>query len=303
MTLDRDDDIRLAEEDAAQADLHVDASSETLTDEEAADVAEIRAEIEETRLEMGDTLTELGDRLEPSNLVNQAKENVREATIGRVEETAKGMTDMVMETIKRNPIPAAIAGTGLALLWKNRAQGTNGHAGNRQHVAYIGPGYAQGGYGQEYYGDVQYTGQSQGGVGQKVGDVASTVGDTARGAVGTVGETVGQVGQNVGQTAGQIGQNVGQTAGQIGQTVGQTVEQVSWRLESFMRANPLAMGAIALGTGAVIGSLVPETQKEQELLGDASHKVGSAVRDTVDQATTQAEEQLDKVEEKVSSPA
>ncbi len=304
MTLDRDDDIRLAEEDAAQADLHVDASSETLSDEEAADVAEIRAEIEETRLEMGDTLNELGGRLEPSNLVNQAKENVREATIGRVEETAKGMTDMVMETIKRNPIPAAIAGTGLALLWKNRAQGgSNGHAGNRQHVAYIGPGYAQGGYGQEYYGDVQYTGQSQGGVGQKVGDVASTVGDTARGAVGTVGDTVGQVGQNVGQTAGQIGQNVGQTAGQIGQTVGQTVEQVSWRLESFMRANPLAMGAIALGTGAVVGSLVPETQKEQELLGDASQKVGTAVRDTVDQATTKAEEQLDKVDDKVSSPA
>ena len=102
-----------------------------MTDDEQAEVAEIRAEIEETRLEMGGTLNELGGRLEPAHLVEQAKENVREATIGRVEETAKGVSDMVMETIKRNPIPAALAGAGLALLWVNRSQGSQ--AGNTSY--------------------------------------------------------------------------------------------------------------------------------------------------------------------------
>ena len=125
MTTERTGDIRTGE------DID-DASAGSLTDDEQAQAAEIRAEIEEAREEMGGTLNELGDRLEPSHLVQQAKENVRDATIGRVEETARGTTDMVMETIKRNPIPAALAGAGLALLWMNRS---NGHDYGRSEVA------------------------------------------------------------------------------------------------------------------------------------------------------------------------
>ena len=79
MTTDRTDDVRT---DAAEA--------EGMTEHEAAEVAEIRADIEDTRQEMGGTLNELGDRLEPGHLVQQVKENVREATIGRVEETTRG---------------------------------------------------------------------------------------------------------------------------------------------------------------------------------------------------------------------
>ncbi len=132
-------------------------------DDETA-IGEIRADIEETRQEMGDTLSELGDRLEPSRLVDQAKENVREATIGRVEETAKGVSEMVMETIKRNPIPAAIAGTGLALLWVNRnsGKGSNGYSEAYRSNGYR-PEQKSGGL------DVSRVGDVAAGVGQNVG--------------------------------------------------------------------------------------------------------------------------------------
>jgi len=291
VTLERDDDARLAEEDAAQADLTMTSADtadelDQMSDEEAAEAVEIRAEIEETRLEMGGTLQELGDRLEPGHLMDQAKENVREATIGRVEETAKGMSDMVMETIKRNPIPAAMAGAGLALLWANRSSGHNGHSVDRRYSAYYGTTSS---YGQtQPYG---YGQQSQSG----------GIGDTVGGAASKVGDTVGQVGENVGQTVGQIGQNVGQTAGQVGQNVGQTVGQWGNQVDRFMQASPLAMGAIALGAGALIGAILPETPQEQQMLGDASRTVGETVRDTVDQAASKAEEQMDKAEEKVTS--
>ncbi len=271
MTLDRNDDIRLAEEDADQADLRVETTdTEQMTDEEAAETAEIRAEIEETRLEMGGTLNELGDRLDPGNLMDQAKENVREATIGRVEETAKGMSDMVVETIKSNPIPAAIAGAGLAMLWANRKSGNgNGHSmAGRYSSTYPAASYA----------DQGHSGQ---GIGDKVGDAAATVGDTVSGAVGQVGQTAGQVGQNVGQKAGQVGS----------------------QLDRFMQSSPLAMGAIALGAGAVLGGLLPETPQEQKMLGDASRELGNTVRDTVDKATMKAEETMDRAEEKVTSNA
>jgi hypothetical protein len=280
VTQERNDDIRLAEEDAAQSDLHIDdADASSLTDEEQVETAEIRAEIEETRLEMGGTLNELGDRLEPGHLVNQAKENVREATIGRVEETAKGMSDMVMETIKRNPIPAALAGAGLALLWKNRAEGS-GHNGHDRLAA----GYRSTDYRAYGYGDVsgQYSGQGQG-IGEKVGDVAGNVANTA------------------GQTVGNVANTAGQAVGTVAEGAGQAVNEVGWRLDRFMQASPLAMGAIAIGAGVVAGQIIPETPQEQQLLGDASRQVASTVRDTVDQAATKAEETLDKTEQKVAT--
>jgi ElaB/YqjD/DUF883 family membrane-anchored ribosome-binding protein len=267
VTLDRNDDIRLAEEDADQADLRAETTdTEQMTEEEAVETAEIRAEIEETRLEMGGTLNELGDRLDPGHLIGQAKENVREATIGRVEETAKGMSEMVIETIKSNPIPAAIAGAGLAMLWANRKSG-NGHSDEYRYSS---------AYRTTSYGDQGQAGQ---GIGEKVGDTAATVGDTLSGAVGQVGQAAGQVGQNVGQTAGQVG----------------------GQLDRFMQSSPLAMAAIAAGAGAVIGGLLPETPQEQKMLGDASRQVASTVRDTVDEATIKAEETMDRAEEKVAS--
>jgi ElaB/YqjD/DUF883 family membrane-anchored ribosome-binding protein len=179
---------------------------------------------------------------------------------------------MVMETIKRNPIPAAIAGAGLALLWVNRGNGNgngNGSNGNGYSTAYRGNGYR---------------GEQSGG-----GLDVSRVGDVASG-----------IGQNVGQTVGQVGENATQVTGEVIQRGRQTVEQVGWRLDSFMQASPLAMGAIAIGAGAVVGALVPETQQERQVLGDASQKIGTTVRDTVGQVTQKAEESLDQAESKLS---
>lgn len=273
MTKERNDDTRLAAEDAEQADLHVDdADAGSLTDEEKAEAAEIRAEIDETREQMGGTLNELGDRLEPGHLVQQAKDNVREATIGRVEETARGISEMVMETIKRNPIPAAMAGAGLALLWMNRSDGS-GHGDFR--AAYRSTAYRAHGYGQYDQG-----GQ---GIGQKVGEAAGTVGDKVGGAVGTVT------------------QGAGDAVSTAAQGATQAVDEVGLRLDRFMKASPLAVGAIAVGAGVLAGTIIPETPQEQQLLGDASRQVANTVRGTVDEVANKAEETLEQTEQKVTA--
>jgi hypothetical protein len=238
-----------------------------MTDEEAAETAEIRAEIEETRVEMGGTLNELGERLEPGHLIDEAKDNVREATIGRVEDTARGISDMVMETIKRNPLPAAMAGAGLALLWANRSNGNGTH-------------YRSASYGSQPYGS-----REQGGIGDKVGEAASTVGETVTGTADRVGYAVGRAGENIGQAAGDVGSNLGS------------------QLDRILRANPLAVAAVAAGAGAIMGTLLPETPQEREMLGDASRQVGIAVRDAVDEATTRAEDAIERTEAEVNAGA
>ena len=271
MTTKQNDEERLPVEGAADLSME-DADTGSLSDEELAEAAEIRAEIEETREEMGGTLNELGDRLEPGHLMNQARENVRDATIGRVEETAKGMSDMVMETIKRNPIPAAMAGAGLALLWVNRSNG-NGHG------QYARDAYRSGDY-QAYAYSGRY---DRPGTGQNVGGVAGTVGDTVGGAVGTVKEGAGEAVSTVAQGATQAAHEVG------------------WRLDRFMQANPLAVGAIAIGAGALAGTMIPETPQEQQLLGDASRQVADTVRQTVEEVATKAEETFDETQQKVAA--
>jgi hypothetical protein len=249
MTLERDSDVRPADQDAAAG----------RSDEEQHEVEEIRAEIEDTREELGDTLSELGDRLEPGHLVEQAKDNIRDATIGRVEETARGINEMVIETIRHNPIPAAMAGAGLALLWMNRSK-----TDHRSYDPMTGSDFRGQGAGK--------------GLGDRIGEGASAV-----------GEGVSQVGENVQHAVSQAGENVGQVAGQVGS-----------QLEQVMRASPLAMGAIAVGAGAVIGALVPETTAEREVLGDAGRQIGTAVRDTVQDATDRAQEAMGEAERSLS---
>jgi hypothetical protein len=262
VTLERYDEERLDREDAPEDKA---TDGEQLTGDDAEEANEIRAEIAQTRIDMGGTLNELGDRLEPGNLVNQAKENMYDATVGRVEETAKGMSDMVIETIKRNPIPAAIAGAGLAMLWANRSNGTRTHevSGNNQS-------------GYRYV-----NGTDQGGpdLGAKARDAASTVGDAAS----------------------TVGQNVSGAVGNVAEGAGQAVGEVGFRLDRFMKASPLAMAAIAAGAGAVVGAVLPETKQEQQVLGDVSRQVGTTVRETVETATDKAEQTLDRTEEKIAS--
>lgn len=267
--------------DVEQVGLHIEeADAGSLSDEERAEAADIRADIEETREEMGGTLNELGDRLDPGQLVQQAKDNVHDATIGRVEETAKGMSDMVMETIKRNPIPAAMAGAGLALLWMNRSNG-NGASRSGDYRAYGSAGQ----YG--YRGDYGYGRSDRGGpdIGDKVGDVAGNIGDRVGGAAGTVRD------------------GAEEAVGTIAQGAGQAVDEVGWRVDRFMQASPLAVGAIAIGAGVLAGTLVPETEPERQVLGDASRQVADTVRQTVGEVAGKAEKTMDETEQKITAPS
>lgn len=91
---------------------------------------DIRRDIEQTRARMGETIETLGDRLNPSRLRQQVKDNVREATIGRMKTMADNARNRMtqggrglVETVKENPIPAAMIVGGLGwLLFGSRRQ-------------------------------------------------------------------------------------------------------------------------------------------------------------------------------------
>ena len=100
-------------------------------DETALRTREIREEIAQTRVDMSETIEAIQDRLTPSNLVAQAGESVRNATTEKVKQMANSAgqaADRVMDTsfaqtVKANPVPAAMIGIGAAwLLLKGRSE-------------------------------------------------------------------------------------------------------------------------------------------------------------------------------------
>ena len=105
------------------------AASTTAADTDDPEV--IRTQIERTREDMSATLNELQERLSPQHIAQQAKDSVREATVGRVQQfmgtagerasdvasRAQTAAGTAAEQVREHPIPVALAGAGAGLVW------------------------------------------------------------------------------------------------------------------------------------------------------------------------------------------
>jgi hypothetical protein len=293
--------------------------------EQTEDTAEIRAEIEETRAEMSGTIEAIQERLNPEHLKEQVKDQVREqfqevkatvreATIGKAEDMVRNAGETLdearyglMETIRQNPIPAALVGIGLGWLFMNRQS-----APGRRYTRY----YDQARYdrgGQPHYGDRQgYTGrmsayadsygskwvdQAEGGAKGTLHRVQETAGNVVNRAQETVGtiadrtqETVGNVVSQAQETASTVASQTQEAVGYITDQAQYQAQRVEDRFQHALYENPLAVGAVALAIGTAVGFSLPQTQRENELLGEA--------RDTlIDRAQEVAQDTLEKVQQ------
>jgi ElaB/YqjD/DUF883 family membrane-anchored ribosome-binding protein len=212
---------------------------------------------------MTGTVQAIGDRLDPANIVQDAKETVREATVGRVEhmtsnalETAGDTGSGILETIRQNPLPAAMAAIGIGLLVMNRSNGRSAYRADRSW---------EGGWRDA---DEYRTGYG------------TTPGMTER-----AGETLDQVGQK----AGRVASEVRSTVGELPDQVGTTARDVSWNAQRVLEDNPLAVGAAAFAIGAAIGMALPETEVERNVLGQATDRAIDTAQRTASEAVQQLE--------------
>ena len=80
-------------------------------------------------------------------------------------------------------------------------------------------------------------------------------------------------------------------AQQFGADARQTVEDAPRRIRRRTRGNPLAAGLIAFGAGALLGSLIPASRREQQVAADLKDRAQPAV-DAVQTAAKEAAEHL-----------
>ncbi len=218
--------------------------SRTGTDREK-DPDEIKADIERTRAEMSETVEAIQEKLSPEHLRGRIRYRVREAAIGRARNMANragdralGIGANIMNTVKNNPVPAAMAGLGLGWLIMKRPQDSgDGH-------------FAAG-----------RTSQVRG----KAEEIAGRTRES-------ISETISSAQERAGQISGQVKSKAGEMKG----AARERTEQARNRITDFFRDNPLAAGALVLVIGAIAGLSIPATRKEEELMGEAGKRgVGS----------------------------
>jgi hypothetical protein len=229
-----DDRTRSIEE---RADEIVDPESERTA-------REIRSEIERTREGMSETVDAIQEKLRPSNVVASAAS----ATTERVKDMAQDAASTASEwwddyggnrfidKVRNNPVPAVMAGVGLAWLWMSNGQRRRGPAAwrsgaprdareERSNVAgdySTNYDYQRGSYSSRDYSSRDYSPSEYGnGVRNRLSDA------------------------------------------------GRMMQQGRNRIECMVRQYPLAVGAAAVILGASLGAVVPETDKENELMGEA----------------------------------
>jgi ElaB/YqjD/DUF883 family membrane-anchored ribosome-binding protein len=234
------------------------------------DIERTRAEIERTRADMGETVDAIQQRLSPENLKEQAKDKVMGATVGRAQEAGSG----IMETIRANPVPAALTGIGLTWLF----------ASARRSQSSGRPSYYRG---RTYDYPPRYD------------DRTTTNGPSA-------GEALGRTRDRVGETASRAQDKAGQVASQAQDRVSDLSDQAQYQtrragdeFQRVLRESPLTVGALAVGVGAAIGLAVPQTSREHEVMGEAR----DTVVEKVQEKAGEAQEKVQRVAEEAQSAA
>jgi len=292
------------------------------------ETAQMREHIARTRAEMSGTIEELHGKLNPAVLKEQAvdqfheaketikaefheaketikaevkaefaeaKAAIREATIGKVEhmvhsaqDTVKETSYSIVDTIKQNPVPVALAGIGLAWLFIN----ARGASARRTEEARF---RSSRGYGDREIGvfSKEQNGERRGTVetaiyqfGEKAGGVASSLQNKAGNVAHTLHDKAGTVAQQAVELAHRAETSIGEATHDATRTLNQFAQDArvqGRRLEDralqTFDENPIAVGAAVLAVGTVIGLAIPITRREDVWMGETRdelmHKAGA----------------------------
>jgi hypothetical protein len=268
-----------------------------------ADAAELEQQIAVTREQMAETVQAIGEKLSPTNIVAGAKDTVREATIGRVEDVADAATDMIgesvrtaqgagsglLDTIRANPIPAAMAAIGIAWLWRSRPTNGRGLEWNGRSRRAWDDRFD----GRDRYGASGAWGTSGADSDRWRGSQTSADADRRSGEIATrAGESFSDSAARAGSAVSQFQQGAGRAVDEAARQAAITTRQAQGQFERLFDDSPLVVGAAALGVGALAATLLPNTEFEERLYGEPRDRLVGQVEEVAHDAIDRVDEQI-----------
>ena len=275
---------------------------------------EIRAEIDQTRGELTETVNAIQDRLRPGTLAADAAERVKNTVkqaagdqARMVAETARDLADSEpVQYVRANPIPTAMVGIGVAgLAWL-------AFGGRVARPRYRSAGRTSGDWRRTGpYDDADRYHRSGAGRGTRTEPdaVPSAFGDAGFGEAGYPGqggyETAAAYGPDLYQGVDRFESggsarrpsrpesaagDVSRSAADLGRRAQETGREAQQTLQRAWQQNPLVMGAASAVFGLLIGMAVPQTDVENEYMGEARDQALEGVQQTVRETVTKVQD-------------
>lgn len=262
-----------------------------------AEPVQIKEQIEQTRSNLGETIDAIQEKLSFSHLSDQvseqissavetAKDAVYDATIGRAESimqnVSKGLGSVsesmgdagsqIVKTVRRNPLPLALVGAGIGLVFLMQSRRKSNH----KTYQYKPRGKYK--YDDEH-NESRYRSTGSTGGGSRFGDVQKKAGDIA-----------GSAYDSVTGAANSAYEGVSSFASSTGNQVQHVAHRARHQYEHTLEENPLAIGAVALAIGAIVGLAIPTTDYENEWMGESKENLVQSVEGVARDAFSKAQQ-------------
>ena len=265
----------------------------------------IAADIRITQERLGDTVEEIGERFNPTRLKEELKSDIRDATIGKVENMAQQTAEMVsdaqrslMQSIRENPVPVIMVGIGLGWMILNASRKHTGS--NSQYDDYQRRG-SRSAYDDEQsaswstmYDDEQGRdyGRQESGTLDRAKNKASEVADSMK-------EKTSRIADKAQRKASEVGDRAEEMAGRVADET----RMQTRRVEQAFQDNPLVIGAAALALGLAAGLAIPSTEKESELMGDTRDELVDKVKDVAEDTKSKVQQVAERVVDQAENTA
>jgi ElaB/YqjD/DUF883 family membrane-anchored ribosome-binding protein len=255
---------------------------------------------------MTDTLDAIGAKLDPSHLVDQAKDAFASSARDAGSSLMDSVKDSsVLDTIKDHPVPALAVGLSLAWFVSKLGESESEKYRRERYAATGDPYYAPRYYERGRYGAPAYGGDtgplasrqrplpsgpgsgtypgasgegasgggaSDEGVVGKASDALDTAADAASDLASDAQDAAADAVRTAKDKASDLTHSARDGASGAAGHARDHAQHYARRTESWLdrqiHANPLAIGTVALAAGALVGLSIPETEAENRAMGE-----------------------------------
>ncbi|HEY4555203.1 MAG TPA: DUF3618 domain-containing protein [Lysobacter sp.] len=245
-------------------------TQDNIRTESQKDPAQLEREIDQKRNHIEQIVQELGNKLSPGEMFDRALQMGK----GSGGEFAANLG----QTVKANPVPALLAATGLIWLYSSSRSDTGAPTARPSAPPRSSADMSV--YRTSAHGSTTTisTDTSMSG-GASASGASHGVGEKASSAMHGMGEKLGAMKSGTGERLGSAKERVGATAHHAMDSVKYRASQAGDGFSHMLDTNPLAVGALGLAVGALLGAIVPRTRKEDELLGEYSDRLTDQARE------------------------
>jgi ElaB/YqjD/DUF883 family membrane-anchored ribosome-binding protein len=237
----------------------------------------LREEIEQTRLEMSRTLDEIKEQLSPERLREEAKERMKEASIGRSRRIMKRANNRLRDTVREHPFTSLLMGASAVWLLKEGIQSARSE--------------------REIYVERREIESEE----QPPPSRAEQAEMAFESAWERGGRLTNEMRQRMMGYREKARERAYQYAGRTRESAMMQREKMQDNFNRMVNERPLIVAGAALALGAIVGSLIPETLREHELMGEQREQITERLKgkaeESFEKAKTTAKETGERIKE------